>query len=39
MHKKYSGGILLIAIYIVILFTNPPLVIEKSVTPILVASL
>ena len=35
MHKKYSIGILLIAIYIVILFTVPPLVFEKSVTPIL----
>lgn len=35
MHKKYSIGILLIAIYIIILFTIPPLVFEKSVTPIL----
>ncbi|MDN5847808.1 MAG: ArsB/NhaD family transporter [Candidatus Nitrosocosmicus sp.] len=35
MHKKYLIGILLIAIYIVILFTIPPLVYEKSVTPIL----
>ena len=35
MHKKYLIGILLIAIYIVILFTVPPLIFEKSVTPIL----
>lgn len=35
MHKKYSIGILLIATYIVIIFTIPPLVFEKSVTPIL----
>ncbi|WP_148687585.1 SLC13 family permease [Candidatus Nitrosocosmicus hydrocola] len=35
MHKKYSIGILLIAIYIIFLFTIPPLVFEKSVTPIL----
>lgn len=35
MHKKYSIGIILIAIYIIILFTIPPLVFEKSVTPIL----
>ena len=35
MHKKYSIGIILIAIYIVFLFTIPPLVFEKSVTPIL----
>ncbi len=36
MHKKYSIGIILIAIYIVFLFTIPPLLFEKSVTPILV---
>jgi Na+/H+ antiporter NhaD/arsenite permease-like protein len=35
MHKKYSIGIFLIAIYIVFLITIPPLVFEKSVTPIL----
>lgn len=35
MHKKYTIGILLIAIYVVILFTVPPLVFEKSVTPII----
>ncbi len=35
MYKKYSIGIILIAIYIVILITIPPLVFEKSVTPIL----
>ena len=35
MQKKYSVGIILIAIYIVILFTVPPLVFEKSVTPML----
>ncbi|HET6588902.1 MAG TPA: ArsB/NhaD family transporter [Candidatus Nitrosocosmicus sp.] len=35
MHKKYSIGILLIATYIVIIFTIPPLVFEKSVTSIL----
>ena len=35
MQKKYSIGILLIAIYIVILFTIPPLVFEKSITPII----
>ncbi len=35
MHKKYSIGIILIAIYIVFLFTILPLVFEKSVTPIL----
>ena len=36
MQKKYSIGILLIAIYIVVIFTIPPLVFEKSVTPIIV---
>ena len=35
MHKKYSIGILLIAVYIILIFTVPPLVLEKSVTPIL----
>ena len=35
MHKKYSIGIILIAIYIVFLIIIPPLVFEKSVTPIL----
>ncbi|WP_415310793.1 SLC13 family permease [Candidatus Nitrosocosmicus sp. FF01] len=35
MHKKYSIGMILIAIYIVFVFTIPPLVFEKSVTPIL----
>ncbi|HYF99749.1 MAG TPA: ArsB/NhaD family transporter [Candidatus Saccharimonadales bacterium] len=35
MHKKYSIGIILIVIYIVFLITIPPLVFEKSVTPIL----
>jgi Na+/H+ antiporter NhaD/arsenite permease-like protein len=35
MHKKYSIGIILIAVYIVFLFIIPPLVFEKSVTPIL----
>ncbi len=35
MHKKYSIGIVLIALYIVFLITIPPLVFEKSVTPIL----
>jgi Na+/H+ antiporter NhaD/arsenite permease-like protein len=35
MHKKYYIGIILIVIYLVILFTIPPLVFEKSVTPIL----
>ena len=35
MQKKYLLGILLIAIYIVMLFNIPPLVFEKSVTPIL----
>jgi Na+/H+ antiporter NhaD/arsenite permease-like protein len=35
MHKKYSIGIILIAVYIVFLFVIPPLVFEKSVTPIL----
>jgi len=35
MDKKYSIGIILIAIYIVFLFTIPPLVFEKNVTPIL----
>jgi uncharacterized membrane protein len=35
MQKKYSIGILLIAVYIVILFTIPPLVFEKSITPII----
>ena len=35
MHKKYSIGIILIAFYIVFLITIPPLVFERSVTPIL----
>ena len=35
MHNKYSIGIILIAIYIVFLFTIPPIVFEKNVTPIL----
>ncbi len=35
MQKKYSIGILLIAVYIVNLFTIPPLVFEKSITPII----
>ena len=35
MQKKYLVGIILIAIYIVFLFTIPPLIYEKSVTPIL----
>ena len=35
MQKKYLVGILLIAIYVVILVTVPPLLYEKSVTPIL----
>ncbi|MDR4489472.1 MAG: ArsB/NhaD family transporter [Candidatus Nitrosocosmicus sp.] len=35
IHKKYTVGIILIAIYIVFLFTIPPLLFEKSVTPII----
>ncbi len=35
MQKKYLVGIILIAIYIVFLFTIPHLIYEKSVTPIL----
>lgn len=35
MQKKYSIGILLFAIYIVFLFTIPPLVFERTVTPLI----
>ena len=35
MQKKFTIGISLIAIYLVILFTVPSLVFEKSVTPII----
>lgn len=35
IHKKYTLGIILIAIYIVFLFTVPPMLFEKNVTPII----
>jgi Na+/H+ antiporter NhaD/arsenite permease-like protein len=35
MHKKYLIGLILVAIYIVMLFTVPSLVLGKSVTPLI----
>jgi Na+/H+ antiporter NhaD/arsenite permease-like protein len=35
LHKKYAIGLVLIAIYAILLFTVPPLVFDKDVTPIL----
>src|SRR4051812_46107707 len=35
LHKKYTIGLILIAIYAIVLFTVPPLLFDKDVTPIL----
>ncbi len=35
MHKKYAVGLVLIAIYVVVLLTVPSLIFDKNVTPIL----
>ncbi len=35
MHKKYTVGLILIAIYAMVLFAVPSLIFDKSVTPIL----
>ena len=35
MHKKYTIGLILISVYVMVLFTVPSLIFDKSFTPIL----